>query len=128
VDKKSIEYFRGVLLKQGERAEKVINSMEKNREAQQEEYYTSELSKYDNHPADTGSQLYELEHNLALKLHQEYMLQQVSQALQRIEDGNFGTCTFCGSEIPIVISLIIIYSRPIRMPADGIGYIRQEAG
>lgn len=99
MDKKGIEDIRKKLLEQSRQIEEIIHSMEKNREAEQENNYPTELSNYDNHPAEIASELYELEHNLALKVHQEYMLNQTREALKRIEDGKYGICAFCGKEI-----------------------------
>lgn len=59
-----------------------------------------ELSSYDNHPADEGTELYEREKDIALNEHYEYELQNVQKALNAIEKGTYGKCEVCGSEIP----------------------------
>lgn len=58
-----------------------------------------ELSMYDNHPADMGTELYEREKDMALNTHAEGELEKVQNALQAIEDGTYGTCEVCGKEI-----------------------------
>ncbi|ARD47413.1 molecular chaperone DnaK [Sporosarcina sp. P37] len=58
-----------------------------------------ELSMYDNHPADMGTELYEREKDIALNTHAEGELEKVQKALQAIKDGTYGTCEVCGKEI-----------------------------
>ena len=58
-----------------------------------------ELSMYDNHPADMGTELYEREKDMALNTHAEDELEKVQNALQAIKDGTYGTCEVCGKQI-----------------------------
>lgn len=60
----------------------------------------SELSNYDNHPADHGTELYEREKDIALNDHIEKGLQDVNTALERMESGTYGKCDACGKDIP----------------------------
>ncbi|KAB7705831.1 molecular chaperone DnaK [Bacillus aerolatus] len=69
-------------------------------EAGSERDTTGELSMYDNHPADAATELYEREKNLALSEHHESELEKVEQALNAIENKNYGTCKECGEDIP----------------------------
>ncbi|MCT2534923.1 TraR/DksA C4-type zinc finger protein [Aquibacillus koreensis] len=59
-----------------------------------------ELSNYDNHPGDHGTELYEREKDIALNEHAEQELKDINRALQAIEQGSYGTCEVCGKEIP----------------------------
>lgn len=59
-----------------------------------------ELSGYDNHPADIGTELYEREKDIGLRENTMHILDLVDQALQRIEQGNYGYCAECNKEIP----------------------------
>lgn len=60
-----------------------------------------ELSSYDNHPADEGSELYEREKDIALSEHYRNELSDISKALQAIEHGTYGRCEICGKEIAL---------------------------
>ncbi|ENH97182.1 TraR/DksA family transcriptional regulator [Gracilibacillus halophilus YIM-C55.5] len=60
----------------------------------------SELANYDNHPADTGTELYEREKDVALNDHSEQELKDIEKALQAIDDGNYGICEVCNEDIP----------------------------
>lgn len=59
-----------------------------------------ELSGYDNHPADVGTELYERGKDIALNEESEIQLEEVELALLRMEAGQYGTCVICGQEIP----------------------------
>jgi YteA family regulatory protein len=61
---------------------------------------TGELSMYDNHPADIGSELFERSKDSALNEQMEFQLQQVDEALALMQQGNYGTCVFCHEPIP----------------------------
>lgn len=59
-----------------------------------------ELSNYDNHPADHGSELYERGKDVALNEHAEKELEEINEALHAIEERTYGICTECGKDIP----------------------------
>lgn len=59
-----------------------------------------ELSSYDNHPADLGTELFDREKDHALEEHSLLELEKINLALQAIETGTYGKCKTCGAEIP----------------------------
>lgn len=59
-----------------------------------------ELSSYDNHPGDEGTELYEREKDIALNEHSEYELHNIDKALEAMANGTYGKCAECGKEIP----------------------------
>jgi YteA family regulatory protein len=60
---------------------------------------TGELSSYDNHPADSGTELFERTKNLAMDEHHEGQIEKIDNALKAIEEGTYGKCAECGKEI-----------------------------
>ncbi|CQR46859.1 General stress protein 16O [Paraliobacillus sp. PM-2] len=64
-----------------------------------QEQVDNELSNYDNHPADQGSNLFEIEKDLALQGHMQEELKEVNEALLAIDSGSYGNCRVCGTEI-----------------------------
>ncbi len=60
---------------------------------------TGELSNYDNHPADQGTELFERGKDLALNEHANRELAEIELALEKIYDGTYGICEECGMEI-----------------------------
>ncbi|MDG5473574.1 TraR/DksA C4-type zinc finger protein [Jeotgalibacillus sp. ET6] len=63
--------------------------------------YSTELSQYDNHPADNATDLFDRELDMALNEHSEEELEKVEAALQAIEEGTYGVCKVTGKDIPI---------------------------
>lgn len=61
---------------------------------------SDELANYDNHPADLGTEQFEQQRDAGLKLMRQDQLQEIEDALQRIEDGTFGISEKSGEPIP----------------------------
>ena len=59
-----------------------------------------ELSSYDNHPADLGTETYERGKDLALSEHAERELEEINAALHAMEEGTYGICKVCSMDIP----------------------------
>lgn len=60
-----------------------------------------ELSSYDQHTADAGSETYERARDLGLQEEIGRELEEVRDALERLERGEFGRCQSCGRSIPL---------------------------
>lgn len=96
---KNIQHYKDMLMRQGDDIEGTIKAMKEHETGEQDKYSSTELSNYDNHPADLGSELFQVELNTALKVHEEHLLKEIHDALGRIDEGKFGTCELCGKEI-----------------------------
>ena len=59
----------------------------------------SELSSYDNHPADSASEVFEQEKSFSLEKHSAKYLADIEESLKKIEDGSYGICDYCGQYI-----------------------------
>ena len=59
----------------------------------------SELSGADQHQADVGTETFEREKDLSILEQVEAELTDVARALERINDGTYGTCEACGQPI-----------------------------
>lgn len=81
------------LLRQKERLTKQMEQMEDNKD-------TGELSSYDNHPADLGTELYVRERDIALDEHSHNELVKVEAALRAMKEGSYGVCKKSGKDIP----------------------------
>ncbi len=53
-----------------------------------------------NHPADSGTELFEREKDIALDANIDSMLATIHRALAKIDEGTFGVCDRCGKPIP----------------------------
>jgi RNA polymerase-binding transcription factor DksA len=61
---------------------------------------SEELSHFDQHPADTATELSDADREVALLEAADDQRIQVVAALQRLDDGTYGRCVDCGREIP----------------------------
>ncbi|MDN5345286.1 MAG: hypothetical protein PWQ18_1400 [Clostridia bacterium] len=100
MDQQSLQYFRQKLLAEKQQLEEQIDSLNSGglRESLLES--TQELSRYDNHPGDLGSEEFERSKDLALRDNARIQLQKVADALESIQEGTYGYCRRCGREIP----------------------------
>ncbi|MCQ6558922.1 conjugal transfer protein TraR [Paenibacillus mendelii] len=60
---------------------------------------TGELSTSDNHPADLGTETFERTRDMAVDRAFEEQLTKMSDALDRIQSGDYGKCLICSGEI-----------------------------
>lgn len=92
--------FRAALLERREQLQGTIKHHDLAGSSLVEE--TGELmsSSADNHLADTATETFERELDEGLEEDAERQLGEVDAALERIENGNYGTCVVCGAQIP----------------------------
>lgn len=60
---------------------------------------TGELSHFDQHAADAASETFEREKDFSILEQVEAELADVERALQRLDDGSYGSCEACGGPI-----------------------------
>ena len=60
---------------------------------------TDELSLYDQHPADIGSEVFEREKDRGILELMQLELEKVHDALNKYEQGRYGVCEVCGQAI-----------------------------
>jgi DnaK suppressor protein len=58
-----------------------------------------ELSSFDQHPGDAGTETFELERNVSLLEQVENELEEIEAAFGRLERGEYGRCQACGRPI-----------------------------
>jgi RNA polymerase-binding transcription factor DksA len=58
-----------------------------------------ELSSFDQHPGDSGTETFEMEKNVSLREQVDDELQEIEAAFSRLERGTYGTCQACGRPI-----------------------------
>lgn len=59
----------------------------------------SELSDNDQHPADIGTETFEREKDISILESLERELRELELALERVDDGTYGTCEACGAQL-----------------------------
>lgn len=96
-DKK--EFFKGKLLEEKKKVLNIIDKMNNMEEfGSMDEYYT-ELSFYDNHPADLGTEMFMMEHDKGLMNKLENTLYEIDISIEDLESEKYGFCTNCGKKI-----------------------------
>lgn len=99
MDRKKLEYFRYRLLNEKKQILGIIDQLKDNDMVNEKHETLTELSYYDNHPADNAEELENLEKGLALEKNEVSILHKINEALSKIEDGTYGTCRKCGNKI-----------------------------
>jgi DnaK suppressor protein len=91
-----IQRYQSILL--AKRSELLGNVSTMQHEALRRE--RSDLSNMPIHMADAGTDNYEIENTIGLMDSERKLLMQIYEALERIEDGTYGTCAGDGQAIP----------------------------
>lgn len=89
------------LLKQKSELEKRIKEYERYGLDDSLSFSTGELSQYDNHPADTATDVYERGKDIALYENLQKELEDVNHALNKFNEGTYGICEVTGQRIPL---------------------------
>ena len=63
------------------------------------EEYSTELSSYDNHPADLGTDMFMMEQDKGLINKLEDILYEIEVSEKNLESGDYGFCISCGKKI-----------------------------
>ena len=89
------------------RLEELRRELEQTREATRQWGFASgpssalsELSAYDNHPADLGTETWQQAQQAGAEITLSRRLDDVQGALERLEEGTYGLCARCGHSIP----------------------------
>lgn len=102
LDHKQLQHFKERLLQQKAEILQELKLHEYNiKQMSSDLNLNSELAKIDNHIADQATEMYEQEKEIAIHDARQRALTRVEEALQRIENHEYGLCTFCGKPIEI---------------------------
>lgn len=95
-----MDHFVEILEAERERLTIDLQRLDRNEESGGTSGEISDLADYDQHPADQGTETFMREQDLAIHDSLNAELRQVEAAFHRIENGTFGYCERCGTEIP----------------------------
>ncbi len=87
------------LLAEQERLENELHEIMERTSHSSDLEQVTELSTYDDHPADLASETFEREKDLALEGNIQALLEKVNTALEKLDEGTYGVCDSCGVEI-----------------------------
>ncbi|MCJ7751172.1 MAG: TraR/DksA C4-type zinc finger protein [Armatimonadetes bacterium] len=94
-----MEKFREQLVTEQARLEEELQEIEKRAAHVDESDRATELSSYEDHPADLASETFEREKDLAIGESVQHMLHKVISALEKIDRGTYGRCDACARPI-----------------------------
>jgi RNA polymerase-binding protein DksA len=89
--------YRDILLEEQSRVATAMNHLHETNSVSLED--ETEEETYDNHLADSATATLNREIDYTLEENGEHLLTAINEALQRIENGTFGTCGRCGKPI-----------------------------
>ncbi len=99
MDKDKLKYFKNKLIQEKNDTIDTLNSMRNNNPNESMPKYFDELSMYDNHPADLGTEMFMAEQAMNLENVEKLRLNEVEDSLEKIEKGTYGECDICGDKI-----------------------------
>lgn len=110
MDREKMEYFKDKLIKEKKRVLKSLNQKTSEEYGSIDMYYT-ELSGFDNHPGDIGTEVFFMEQDKGFKNQLDNTLEEIDASLQDIRNGNYGICDSCEKDIHSERLEIIPYAK-----------------
>lgn len=110
MEKELTEYFKDLLYKEKRSKEKFL-SIDKVGLGISIKEDSGELSSYDNHPGDLGSETFEAEKNYSFRKNYKTIIKLIDNAINKIENDNYGVCEVCGKNIDIDRLKLLPYAR-----------------
>ncbi len=98
--KKALNKYKALLIKEREKIGGGINHIAQESLKTSQRESSGDLSGYSFHMADVASDNYEVEFSLGRASDEQNILYTIDEALKRVEDGTYGSCTECGKQIP----------------------------
>lgn len=99
MDKNKLHYFNKRLYQERKKLLKALENMNNMEEYGSMDIYYSELSNYDNHPADIGTELFMMEQDNGFKNRMKDTLYEIDSSLEDIKNGSYGICKECSKKI-----------------------------
>jgi RNA polymerase-binding protein DksA len=99
--KKQLDYFKDKLLSERQKVLEEMDELQQSNLKQSISDAAGENSRYSYHLGDVASLSYGREFSMGLAERQQKYLEQIDEALQRIEEGTYGVCKVTGEPIPV---------------------------
>ncbi len=100
MNQKELNHFRELLLQERRRVLEELGWIEENYIGKSQADTAGEVSTYSIHPADQATDAYERETAYLIESTGTKLLDEIDDALRRIDEGKYGICENCGEEIP----------------------------
>ncbi|NLP03769.1 MAG: hypothetical protein GX089_14840 [Fibrobacter sp.] len=99
--KKQLDYFKEKLLSEKQKVLEGMDELQQSNLKQSISDSAGEISRYSYHLGDVASLSYGREFSMGLAERQQKYLEQIDEALQRIDEGSYGVCKVTGELIPV---------------------------
>ncbi|MBZ2173941.1 TraR/DksA C4-type zinc finger protein [Schnuerera sp. xch1] len=99
MDENKINYFKKRLFEEKEKILNIINRMNNNEEFGSMDEYHTDLSFYDNHPADLGTEVFMMEQENGFINKLNDTLYEIETSLDHVDSEDYGLCISCGKKI-----------------------------
>ena len=99
MDKDKLQYYRRRLIEEKKKLLKSLNNINNMEEYGSMDVYHSDISGYDNHPADIATEVFMMEQDNGFKNKSKKNIQEIDNALANIKNGRYGICEICNKEI-----------------------------
>lgn len=99
MDKDKKDILKEKLFEEKKKVLDILDKMNNIEEFGSMEQYYSELSFYDNHPADLGTEMFMMEQDKGLINKLNDTLYEIDTSFEDVETGNYGLCISCGKKI-----------------------------
>lgn len=100
MNKREMQKFKNLLIKQKEQLLGGLNNIAKDASRSQRES-SGDISSYAYHMADVATDHYDREFSLNIATSEQKVLLEIEDALKRIEDGTYGDCLECDEPITL---------------------------
>lgn len=100
MNQNKLQHYRQRLEEERAREQKMIDNLEEGLQGTGQQDALSELSVYDNHPADIGTETFERSKDIGLRDRGQVQLARIDEAMARVDEGTYGICEHCGDRIP----------------------------
>jgi YteA family regulatory protein len=94
-----LQYYSQRLQSERNKEREMLSHIEESLQGEGQQDTLAELSVYDNHPADIGTETFERSKDIGLRDRSLVRLEKIDDALARVAGGTYGTCRHCGQEI-----------------------------
>ena len=99
MEKEKFSFFQNRLEEEKIKVKNLLERMNNPEEIGFSNEYSTELSSYDNHPADLGTDMFMMEQDKGLINSLEDTIYEIEVSKENLIDGNYGLCKSCGKEI-----------------------------
>lgn len=97
---KDLKKYKALLLEEREKIGGGLNHIAQEALKTSQKDASGDLSGYSFHMADQASDNYEVEFSLGRASDEQDLLYSIDEALKRVEEGTYGSCSQCGKQIP----------------------------